>query len=196
MQARFLVLKWRSAFFAMLILLALSGCAQTVHGTGPESGFVAGDGSTQLIAQSQRQKAVDLAGTTLDGKSLNIAVWRGSVVVVNLWASWCGPCRAEAVDLEQVHKQFLSKGVHFLGLNTRDGLAAAKAFTSRFITGYPSIQDQDGTLTLAFGNLGPAATPSTIILDRQGRVAARILGPITQGQLRSVVRAVLEDSAS
>ena len=86
--------------------------------------------------------------------------------------------------------------MRFLGLNTRDGLAAAKAFTSRFITGYPSIQDQDGTLTLAFGNLGPAATPSTIILDRQGRVAARILGPITQGQLRSVVRAVLEDSAS
>jgi peroxiredoxin len=75
-------------------------------------------------------------------------------------------------------------------------LAAARAFNNRFPTGYPSIQDQDGQLILQFGNLGPAATPSTIVLDRQGRIAARILGPITQAQLRGVVNAVIEDKAS
>ena len=84
------------------------------------------------------------------------------------------------------------QGVEFLGLNTRDGLAAAKAFNDRFKTSYPSIRDKDGQLTLVFGNLGPAATPSTIILDSQGRVAARILGPTTESELRVVLTAVLE----
>ena len=82
--------------------------------------------------------------------------------------------------------------MEFLGLNTRDGLAAAKAFNTRFKTSYPSIQDKDGQLTLVFGNLGPAATPSTMILDSKGRVAARILGPTTQSQLRVVLEAVIE----
>ena len=91
-------------------------------------------------------------------------------------------------------KEFSNSEVQFIGLNTRDGLAAAKAFNSRFDTGYPSIQDKEGTLTLAFGNLGPGATPTTIVLDKEGRVAGRILGPITQAQLRSLIKAVLEDA--
>jgi thiol-disulfide isomerase/thioredoxin len=112
--------------------------------------------------------------------------------VVNLWASWCGPCRAEAADLENSYQQFKEQDVEFLGLNTRDGLAAARAFNDRFKTTYPSIHDKDGQLTLVFGNLGPGATPSTIILDSQGRVAARILGPTTESELRVVLTAVLE----
>ena len=87
---------------------------------------------------------------------------------------------------------FKDQGVEFLGLNTRDGLAATKAFNERFKVSYPSIRDKDGQLTLAFGNLGPAATPSTIILDSQGRVAARILGPTTESELRVVLTAVLD----
>ena len=84
--------------------------------------------------------------------------------------------------------------MQFVGLNTRDGLAAAQAFNNRFDTGYPSIRDKDGILTLAFGNLGPAATPTTIVLDKEGRVAARVLGPVTESQLRILINAVLEDN--
>jgi len=146
-----------------------------------------------LVASDKRGGAIALKGTTLEGAKLDLASWKGDVIVVNLWASWCGPCRAEAVNLEKVNKQFADKGVHFVGLNTRDGLASAQSFSKRFNTGYPSIQDQDGTLTLAFGNLGPAATPSTLILDRQGRVAARILGPVAEAQLRDVLQAVVSE---
>lgn len=173
----------------------LAGCASTnSSGTGSETSYVAGDGTMTLINSSDRGAQVKLAGTTLEGAPLDISTFLGKVVVVNVWASWCGPCRSEAADLEALSKEFSNSNVQFIGLNTRDGLAAAKAFNKRFETGYPSIQDKEGTLTLAFGNLGPGATPTTIVLDKAGRVAGRILGPITQSQLRSLIKAVLEDA--
>lgn len=184
-------------FVAVAVVAAamLTACSSNSNGSSTsETSYVAGDGSTVLVAEKKRGEAIKLAGTTLDGKKLDISEWAGDVVVVNLWASWCGPCRGEAAALEKVNKQLAPKGIHFLGLNTRDGLAAAKAFQDRFPTGFPSIQDNDGVLTLAFGNLGPAATPSTMILDRKGRVAARILGPITEAQLRDVTLAVAESN--
>lgn len=178
---------------ALCALVSISGCsAKATSSAGTDTGYVSGNGQTTLIASAQRGEPISIAGTTLDGEQLDIADWKGAPVVVNLWASWCGPCRTEARDLEAVFQQFGDQGVKFLGLNTRDGAEAAKAFTKRFETGYPSIQDQDGQLTLAFGNLGPAATPSTMILDSQGRVAARILGPVTEAELRSVLTAVIE----
>ena len=180
---------------AAVLSLALTACGGSSQGgTDAGTSYIAGDGSTILLAKSQRGQPVSLAGTTLEGQPLVISDWVGSVVVINLWASWCGPCRSEAADLEQVNRQLAPQGVRFLGLNTRDGLAAAQAFQRRFPTGYPSIQDADGALTLVFGDLGPAATPTTLILDRQGRVAARILGPVEQAQLRDVVTAVLEEA--
>ncbi|MEI6109890.1 MAG: TlpA disulfide reductase family protein [Actinomycetes bacterium] len=176
-------------------VVSVAGCSsKSTSSTGADTGYVSGNGQTVLIASGDRKTAVKLSGTALDGTQLDISKWRGSTIVVNFWASWCGPCRSEARALEAVNKEFANQNVKFLGLNTRDGLEAAKAFAKRFDTGYPSIQDQDGQLTLAFGNLGPAATPSTIILDSQGRVAARILGPVTESELRSVLTAVIESN--
>jgi thiol-disulfide isomerase/thioredoxin len=178
--------------FAAISILLLSGCGTDSISNNSDSGFISGNGATVLVSPQERGEVIELAGETLDGAQLDIADWRGVPVVINLWASWCGPCRAEAADLENVYLQSKSRGVEFLGLNTRDGLAAAKAFNTRFKTSYPSIQDRDGQLTLVFGNLGPAATPSTMILDSKGRVAARILGPTTQAQLRVLLDAVIE----
>jgi thiol-disulfide isomerase/thioredoxin len=186
------VRKVTAAGLAMCCAILLAGCSGNAPANNSDTGYISGDGSTVLVSPEDRGEAISLAGETLDGKSLDIKDWQGSPVVVNLWASWCGPCRSEAADLEIVNQQFKDKNVKFLGLNTRDGLAAARAFTARFKTSYPSIQDKDGQLTLVFGNLGPAATPSTIILDSKGRVAARILGPTTESELRVVLDAVIE----
>lgn len=182
-----------SVFLALCAVVSIAGCSATeTSSAGTDTGYVSGNGQTTLIGSADRGEPIAISGTTLEGDQLDVASWRGSPVVVNLWASWCGPCRTEARALETVYQQFKDQDVKFLGLNTRDGLEAAKAFTKRFETGYPSIQDQDGQLTLAFGNLGPAATPSTMILDSQGRVAARILGPVTEAELRAVLTAVIE----
>jgi thiol-disulfide isomerase/thioredoxin len=189
------VRKVAALVFAGVCVLLLTGCSASTTSNTSDTGYISGDGTTVLVAPEERGEAISLAGETLDGTSLDIADWQGKPIVVNLWASWCGPCRSEAGELENSYLQFKDQGVEFLGLNTRDGLAAAKAFNERFKVSYPSIRDKDGQLTLVFGNLGPAATPSTIILDSQGRVAARILGPTTESELRVVISAVLESES-
>jgi len=195
MRARSPVRKVAALFFAGACIAFLSGCSASTTSNTSDSGYISGDGTTILLSPEERGEVISLAGETLDGAQLDIANWHGNLVVVNLWASWCGPCRSEAAELENSYLQFKDQGVEFLGLNTRDGLVAAKAFNDRFETSYPSIRDKDGQLTLAFGNLGPAATPSTIILDSKGRVAARILGPTTEPELRVVITAVLESES-
>jgi thiol-disulfide isomerase/thioredoxin len=195
MRARSPVRKVTALILASACVALLTGCGATSSSNTSDTGYISGDGTTLLISPEERGEVILLAGETLDGEQLDIAKWQGKLVVVNLWASWCGPCRSEAVDLENSYLKFKDQGVEFLGLNTRDGLAAAKAFNDRFKTSYPSIRDKDGQLTLAFGNLGPGATPSTIILDSNGRVAARILGPTTEPELRVVIAAVLESES-
>lgn len=181
---------------AILALFLLAACSSTTTHTSGDLSYVAGDGSTIYLEPNERGAVVTLSGVTLNDKNLSTQKWRGQVVVVNMWASWCGPCRSEATALANSYKELHKSGVEFVGLNTRDGQAAASAFNNRFPTGYPSIQDQDGQLILQFGNLGPAATPSTIVLDRKGRIASRVLGPVTQAQLRGIVTAVLEEKTS
>ena len=185
---------FKSLGLVLASLLLLSGCSSNSPKTTSDISYVAGDGSTVFVARDERNQEVQLRGITLSGKHLDTARWQGKVVVVNLWASWCGPCRAEATVLANSYKELAPKGVEFVGLNTRDSLAAASAFNDRFPTGYESIQDQDGQLTLGFGNLGPAATPTTIVIDQSGKVVARILGPVTKAQLRGIVTAILDEA--
>jgi len=141
-----------------------------------------------VINPADRVAAPDVSGTTLDGDQVALSDFAGKVVVLNVWASWCGPCRGEAPALQEVAKVTASKGVQFLGLNTRDDVAAAKAFDARYKITYPSLVDADGQLQVQFrDSLPPSAIPSTLIIDRNGRVAARILGATTYSQLKGLV---------
>jgi peroxiredoxin len=170
--------------------LALTACSSASPST--ESGFVAGDGSIVVVAPEQRRPAPDVRGTTLDGSTFTLADHKGEVVVLNVWASWCAPCRAEAPTLAEVSTQMKSRGVTFVGIDTRDSPATAASFVDRFHLTYPSIVDPDGRVQLLFGDsLPPQAIPSTVIIDREGRVAARALGRVDGATLRGLIEPLL-----
>jgi len=178
---------------AGIALLALAACGGKEPAAG--SGFVAGDGSLVVIDASQRQPAPEISGTTLDGKPFNLASIRGKIAVLNVWASWCAPCRAEAPVLEKTWKQ-QQGDVQFIGLDTRDSDTAALSFIRKFGITYPNVIDRDGALQLRFsGTLPPEAIPSTLVIDAQGKVAARALGKVSESTLLGMIEAARKTTA-
>lgn len=171
-------------------MLWLVGCTadegtQSTAGTG----FQAGDGTVTILTPDERPQAPELAGPDLDGNQISTADFAGKMIILNVWGSWCPPCRAEAEDLVLAAQQL--PDVQFLGVNTRDlDPAPAQAFVRQFEVPYPSIYDPDGALLLEFHQLPPAAIPSTLVIDEDGRVAARILGGTTARTLVQIVEDV------
>ncbi len=167
--------------------LALAACGGA-EATDSGAGFVGGDGSIVVIDSADRVPAPDLTGTTLDGAPFSLANESGEIVVLNVWASWCAPCRAEAPELQEVWNDVQADGVQFVGLNTRDSTLAAQRFVETMGLTFPSVQDSDGRLQLLFADsLPPQAIPSTLVIDRDGRVAARMLGKVSSATLRGVI---------
>jgi len=182
--------------------MALSGCTtndplaeQFREGTG--QGFISGDGAYTVIAEAERAEPIEFAGVIENGDTVSSDDYAGDVLVVNFWYAGCPPCRLEAPDLEQLAQQFLPDGVSFLGVNIYDQAATALSFADEFGVTYPSILDvNDGSVRLAFaGQVAPNAVPTTLVLDRQGRVSARISGLVTEPSvLRSMITDALAES--
>ena len=186
----------------------LAGCSSSALGQqaeqGDSKGYISGDGTRQQVPVAERGAPVELSGTTTDGSEVDLADWRGSVVVVNVWYAACGPCRVEAPDLAAVAAETAPAGVRFVGVNTEDDAGTAAAFERTFSIPYPSVLDAaDGEALLALrGTVPPQAVPSTVILDTRGRPAARVLGRVEPDVLTGLVEDVLaegpasEDAAS
>jgi thiol-disulfide isomerase/thioredoxin len=170
----------------------LAGCGSTSSGaTG--TNYVAGDGTITLVPPAKRQQPIDLRGTTLEGAPFDLSALRGKTVVLNVWGSWCPPCRKEAPDLQAASVALKSRNVQFVGINTRDPDAAqALAFQKTFGVTYPSVVDNGGELLLALrGAVAPQAIPTTLVIDAQGRIAARISSSTTKVTVIDLVDDVL-----
>ena len=175
----------RSILAAGLVVstLLLGGCATNdpLAQVANDANFTSADGTVTEVAPANRGDAIAFdSNDTTDGSTIRAEDYRGSVVVVNFWYAACPPCRLEAPDLADLATVYADKGVRFLGVNVYDNTSGAKSFEKTFGIPYPSVLDADtGAVRLAFANdLPPSGVPTTIIVDRDGRVAARLLGYI------------------
>ncbi|AZS42373.1 Thiol-disulfide oxidoreductase ResA [Microbacterium oxydans] len=188
------------AVFGALVLL-LAGCTAQTPGllsSSPSPGYLSADETVREIPADQRDDPVTFTGTTDTGEQADSTAWAGSVVVVNFWYAACPPCRAEAPDLEALAQTYQPDGVVFIGVNVRDSADTAAAFENQFGITYPSILDATtGTVQAAFaGKAAPGAVPTTIVLDRTGRMAARIIGQLpTRTTLTALIDTVLAETS-
>ncbi len=180
---------------AAAFVLTACGSGGTSGGSG-DTNFVTGTDGIATVAQGERAAAPDLSGPTIDGKQLDVADYKGKIVVINVWGSWCGPCRLEAKNFVAVSADLKDQGVQFVGINTRDtSTGPAVAFEKQYGVTYPSLYDPTGKLMLRFkkGTLNPQAIPSTLVIDRQGKIAARTLQALSEDNLRKMLKPVLAE---
>jgi len=188
---------------ALGLALLLSACGGDENSiaeqarAGDDKNYIAGDGSVTVLGPQDRQTEIELSGRTLEGEPWSSEQARGEVLVINVWGSWCGPCQAEAPDLNEVYAELEEAGepVRFIGVNHRDSVPTALAFQRAKDVQYPSLEDDGGeTLTQLEGLAN--ARPSTLVLDRSGMVAARVLGQVEASTLRTVLADVLAEERS
>jgi len=190
------------ALAAVVVCLGISACGSEADSiaaqarSGDGKGYVSGDGSIERVAPDKRSGPLTLTGTTLQGTPWGVSDARNRVLVLNVWGQWCGPCVAEMPHLQQVWSQLSAAGkpVQFMGINYRDGVETAKAFLRANKITYPSLQDDGGATLLALRGKANT-TPTTLVMDRRGRLAARVSGPVTAATLSGLVNDVLGEKA-
>jgi thiol-disulfide isomerase/thioredoxin len=183
---------------AALGLVGLAGCSASGASTDQQINYVTGKAVLTTYAVGHRQSAPEVSGVDLEGQPLDLAQFRGKVVVLNFWASWCPPCRAEAAALEQVSTDTRGSGVQFVGVDIREnGPNDGRNFVATHHVDYPSFDDQAAKIALAFRSTGiaPEVPPSTLIIDRTGHIAARALGELTFRPLEDTVKRIAAEQS-
>ena len=179
---------------ATLSVTSLAGCRSDGDDGSPDArcaGARVGDGTATVVPEADRCPAPTLRGTTLEGTPLDVADLRGSVVVLNVWGSWCAPCKKEQPDLQRAADDLTASGVRFVGINVRDRTKGnALAHVRRYRVTYPSLFDPSAKLVARFRDVPASAIPTTVVLDRDGRIAARVLGATSYAELVDVARRV------
>lgn len=185
--------RWAVVIAAVAVVAVLAGCSNdplaNQYLSGGNSNYIAGDGILE-VKPADRGAPIEFSGETDSGVKLTRSGFDGQVLVVNFWYAGCAPCRAEAPDLEALSQKYDGNGASFVGVNIYDGSDTSLAFARNFGISYPSLLDaQAGTVRLAFaGSISPKAVPTTFVLDKQGRIAARILGQL---QARSILDTIV-----
>lgn len=191
-----------SAVLAIGLIAGLAACTDDPladqYREGENKGFIAADGlRVEEVAPADRTDPIDFDAVLDTGDEASSEDYRGQVLVVNFWYAACAPCRVEAANLEEAHQSFAGAEVSFLGVNLYDGAEASRAFADKYGVSYPSaLTTVDGSIKLAFAGQTPLnAVPVTLVLDREGRVAARIIGQLESASiLETLVRETLEEA--
>ncbi len=173
---------------ALLLVVLLAGWATSGSRSVAD---IDGNPNAVLYAVGHRPTAPEFTASTLTGSRLSLSSYRGRVVVLNFWGSWCVPCREEAPALAVAAQQYRSAGVAFLGVDVRDTTASAEAFVRSFGITYPSVSDSSSQITLDFTAVVPiAGTPTTLVIDRTGRIAGAVFGAATYAELTAILNQV------
>jgi thiol-disulfide isomerase/thioredoxin len=182
---------------ALAVTVGTATACTDLDGTDGKT-WITGAGSVEQVPVAERGRPVDVSGEDLDGNPLDLADQRGKVVVLNVYASWCPPCRAEMPTVVELAGQADPTQVSYLGVNIRDNASAARAFGENVGIDFPSFADPSSAVLLALSDeLGPYSLPSTVVLDREGRVAALVLGRIPGAvTLQDVVDDVVAEGAT
>ncbi|REF30094.1 TlpA family protein disulfide reductase [Calidifontibacter indicus] len=192
------VLTALGGMFATATLAACSSDPNSVSAQankGDSKGYVAGDGTIEQLAVSQRGKPVQLDGTLLDGKTWSSSSADGKVVVLNVWGAWCPPCQNELPHLQSAWAGWQAAGqpVVMLGINQRDSVQRAQATLAKLKVTYPSLAEDGGKALLSLqGKV--RAYPTTLVLDKEHRIAARVSGEVTEATLKGLVDDVLKSA--
>jgi peroxiredoxin len=180
-------------------VLVSSGCtndslAQQFR-EGDNKNYIAGDGTVTEFAPGSRPKAADWAGVSESGDNLSSEQLTGVITVMNFWYAGCAPCRVEMPELIELQNQFLSDEVQFIGVNVRDTPETALAFARQVNLNFPSVMDaKTGSVVLGFtGVVTPQAVPTTLVIDSEGNVSARVLGRIDKGILEELIKTVVRE---
>lgn len=185
---------------AVITLLVLAGCSADPlaqqYANGTNQNYISGDGTLTLIEEVDRGEPVVFEGVTAAGETVSSEQYAGEVLVLNFWYAGCPPCRVEAPDLEALFQKFDGKGATFLGVNVRDQAETALFFEQDQGISYPSVIDaNEGNMLLAFaGTVAPNAVPTTLVIDAQGRVAARFLGRIDASTLKTIITETIAET--
>lgn len=175
---------------AVLPLLVSACAAASVRAQATAAQSVDRIGLTRYVGGS-RPPVPAIAGATLRGGKFTMSATRGSVVVINVWASWCRPCRRESPALARASAHFAGQPVRFVGIDEQDATAPAKKFIAATGATYPDLVDRAGTLLARLTVLPQAAVPSTLVVDRTGRIADRVIGPVSEPEITRLVDAAL-----
>jgi thiol-disulfide isomerase/thioredoxin len=191
--------KLLAALAISALVLTTSACANDSLAdqfrSGDNKNYIAGDGTVTEFALGSRPKAADWSGITESGEALSSTQLDGVITVMNFWYAGCAPCRVEMPELIDLQTEFLPDGVQFIGVNVRDSAETSLAFARRIGMNFPSVMDaKTGSVVLGFtGVVTPQAVPTTLVIDAEGNVSARVLGRIDKGILTTLVKTVIEE---
>jgi peroxiredoxin len=189
-------------FRLLLALAAVAGLGASACSTGSDAvdqtaagqyRYVQANKKGEVIPAAKRTKAPAFSGTLLNGKPAKLSDYRGKVVALNFWGSWCPPCRVEAPDLQKVYAAEKARGLQVIGVDVKDDKGNAQAFLADKGITYPSFWDPQGRAALTFRGFNPNAIPSTIVLDRKGRVAGVYVASLLDTDLSKVAKPLLAE---